>query len=236
MIGQSQLTPLETIARPSIADAVFDQLHDQILSLQLPPGTKLSEVDVARSVDVSRQPVRDAFYRLSKLGFLTIRPQRATVVSSISPTAVMQARFVRASLELETVRAACERLGPADIDSLSALIDRQSAAIAANDPLAFHGLDDQFHREICERAGLGFAWEIIRENKAHMDRVRYLSLSFASRDAFEDHVNILTAIKARDPQAATGSMRLHLSRIKTQLLRIRDEFSEYFSGDADSDF
>jgi DNA-binding GntR family transcriptional regulator len=83
-------------------------LHSQILLLELPPGTKMSEVEVAKALGVSRQPVRDAFYRLSKLGFLSIRPQRATLVSQISSTAVLQARFVRNALEAETVRTACQ--------------------------------------------------------------------------------------------------------------------------------
>lgn len=71
-------------ARPSVTDQVFDPLHDRIIELDLPPGTRLSEIEVAKQFGVSRQPVRDAFHRLSKLGFLSIRPQRATSVSQIS--------------------------------------------------------------------------------------------------------------------------------------------------------
>ena len=104
------LQALEPVGRPLVADAVFEQLHRQILSLELPPGAKISEIDVARAMGVSRQPVRDAFYRLSKLGFLHIRPQRATSVSVISERAVFQAQFIRTAIEAETVRVACAQL------------------------------------------------------------------------------------------------------------------------------
>jgi GntR family transcriptional regulator, rspAB operon transcriptional repressor len=228
MTDRLSLRVLEPISRPSVADTVFDELHRQILSLELPPGMKLSEVDVAKALGVSRQPVRDAFWRLSKLGFLSIRPQRATIVSQISDEAVMQARFIRMAIEVETVRSACERLGPADFSALEALLDDQSRAVDARDPTLFHALDDQFHREICERSGHGFAWDIIRENKAHMDRVRFLSLAFASRDAYEDHLQIFQAIRARDDEAAVAAMRRHLSRIKDQIGRIRGEHGAYF--------
>ena len=57
-----QLT--DTIKRPTTTDLVFDQLHDDIISMQLLPGTKLSEVEVAKRFGVSRQPVRDAINRL----------------------------------------------------------------------------------------------------------------------------------------------------------------------------
>ena len=231
MSDSAVLKVLEPISRPSVTDAVFEELHRQILALDLPPGTKMSEVDVARIMGVSRQPVRDAFYRLSTLGFLTIRPQRATVVSPISEAAVMQARFIRSAIEAETVRIACQRLGQGDFSVLDDVLARQHAAVEARDPVAFHALDDLFHREICERSGHGFAWDIIRENKAHMDRVRFLSLSFASQDAFGDHVKVMAALRARDAQGAMQAMHAHLSRIKVQIRRIRAEHEAFFEGD-----
>ena len=229
MSVSSPLRSLEPLNRPSVADTVFDELHSQILLLELPPGTKMSEVEVAKALGVSRQPVRDAFYRLSKLGFLSIRPQRATMVSQISETAVLQARFIRNAIEAETVRTACQVLTPEDHAALDEILEKQRRAVEAGDPAIFHGLDDQFHKEICERAGLGFAWDIIRENKAHMDRVRFLSLSFASRGAYDDHLKVMEAIRARDEDAAMGHMRVHLSRIKEQIVRIRADHRRYFA-------
>lgn len=225
------LKALEPIARPSVTDAVFEELYRQILSLELPPGTRMSEADVSQIMGVSRQPVRDAFYRLSVLGFLTIRPQRATVVSAISEQAVMQARFIRSAIEAETVRIACDVLTSADIDALEHVLESQKRAVDARDAVLFHTLDDQFHREICERTGHGYAWEVIRENKAHMDRVRFLSLSFASTDAYGDHVKVLAALRARDSNGAMAQMREHLSRIKHQIRRIRVENEAFFDGE-----
>lgn len=229
MQGNAALSVLEPIQRPSIADSVFDELHRQIIRLDLPPGTRLSEVDVARALGVSRQPVRDAFYRLSKLGFITIRPQRATVVSAISERAVMQARFIRLAIEAETARAACKTLTEQDFAVIDAIMDVQARAVAAQDRTAFHDADDQFHREICERSGTGFAWEMIREMKSHMDRVRFLSLSFAQEHAFKEHQDIMAAIRSRDQEKAAEMVRIHLSRILVQIVRIRDEHTAYFA-------
>lgn len=226
------LKALEPISRPSVTDAVFEELHRQILSLELPPGTKMSETDVAQIMGVSRQPVRDAFYRLSMLGFLTIRPQRATVVSAIQESAVMQARFIRSAIEAETVRVACDVLTEEDLAALESILNNQRSAVEARDAALFHALDDQFHREICERTGHGYAWDIIRENKAHMDRVRFLSLSFASPDAYGDHLKVMAALRSRDPALAMAEMRSHLGRIRHQIRRIRAENQTYFEGPA----
>ena len=222
------LRVIDPPGRPSVADAVFAELHRQILALDLRPGTRLSEVDVARALGVSRQPVRDAFWRLSTQGFLTIRPQRATVVSAISEEAVMQARFIRSAIEAETVRIFTTAATDADLAALEDILAAQRAAVEGGDRPRFHDLDDLFHREICARVGNGFAWDVILENKAHMDRVRMLSLSFGSMDAFDDHLRIMAAIRTRDPDRAMDEMRRHLSRIQTQIRRIRAENPECF--------
>jgi Transcriptional regulators len=225
-----ELPLLPAVGRPTVADQVFAELRRQILSLELPPGTRLSEVEVARQMGVSRQPVRDAFYRLSKLGFLLIRPQRATTVSLISPKAVFQARFIRTAIEIETARAACASLTARDIDALARILEDQEVAVARADKGLFHELDDRFHKEICTRSGHGFAWDLILENKAHMDRVRMLSLSFALHVAYQDHLEMLAALTERDEARAITAVRDHLSRILGQIARIhadnRDLFAE----------
>jgi DNA-binding GntR family transcriptional regulator len=217
------------IERPSsVTDQVFEELYHRVVSLEMPPGTKTSETEVATGLGVSRQPVRDAFYRLSKAGFLVIRPQRATTVSKISEAAVRQARFIRTALEVETTRVACERLTEEDMDALVDILEQQDRAVLQGDKMGFHELDDMFHRQICERAGVGYVWRLIQEHKAHMDRVRFLSLFFASQRAYDDHMYLFDAIKNRDTEEAVKRMRLHLSTILEHFPRIRAENAEYF--------
>jgi DNA-binding GntR family transcriptional regulator len=228
MPGILDLPSLDAVRAPSAADRIFGMLYRRVITLELPPGARLSEAEVARQMGVSRQPVRDAFWRLSRLGFLTIRPQRATTVSPISPRSVERARFIRTALEIETLRLASERCTEADIAGLRQQVAEQRAAVAAGDHERFHSLDDAFHRTICELAGTDFAWSLILEHKAHMDRVRFLSLAFNAPQALEDHCRILEALAAGDAEAATAVMRTHLGRITEIIRRIRAEHLDYF--------
>ncbi len=225
---EGRLTPIESLRPASTADIVFDELYDRIVSLALPPGARLSEADVAQQMGVSRQPVRDAFYRLSQLGFLLIRPQRATTVTRISQEAVHQARFIRTALEVETTAIAVDRITQADLEEIDALIAAQAAAVEAGEKLHFHALDDDFHRLLCRLSGHEFVWALIRENKAHMDRVRYLSLSFGAQSALEDHRQIVEALRRRDKVQAVDWMRRHLSRIAGIIAQIRADHADYF--------
>lgn len=224
------LPQIRQTALPTVADQVFAALQQRILTLELPPRTRISETDVARRMGVSRQPVREAFKRLAKLGFLQIRPQSSTSVSLISEQAVLRARFIRTALEVQTCRTACEKLSEDGLQALAALIGRQKAAIEAQDRDGFHALDDQFHREICIRSGVGYVWALIHDSKAHMDRIRMLSLHLSSqRQALEEHVAILDALSARDPDAAAAAVTRHLSRILVLIEEVKAMNHNWFT-------
>ncbi|SEK43101.1 GntR family transcriptional regulator [Pacificibacter marinus] len=217
---------------PSVTDVVYGQLYDSIVGLHMPPGTKMSEADVAKKLGVSRQPVRDAFYRLSQQGFLLIRPQRATVVTKISTAAVHKARFIRTALELETTCTAMKKATPADIARLEDNLEKQKSAISDENRERFHELDDAFHAQLCAIAGHPEVWTLIKDNKAHMDRVRYLSLDReGSQIAFDEHVEILKAMKSKDKNHVIELMRAHLNRIAKSINTIHAAHTEFFEED-----
>lgn len=209
-------------------DLVFDAVHQAIITFQLPPGTKVSEAEVAKQLDVSRQPVRDVFFRLSKLGFIAIRPQRATLVTKISEQSVLEAAFIRKAIELSCLAEAIKVGTDEDIHALRALIQQQEASVEANDLQGFHALDDKFHKAICATAGHAHAWPLIEEQKAHIDRVRFLSLPSGLPTAFEQHKRIMDAIEERNTPRASKLLEEHLARIKDILQQVRTQHPEYF--------
>ena len=148
------LSPLEPVVRASIADQVFDVLHQQVLSLALPPGTKMSEAEIAKQLNVSRQPVRDAFYRLSKLGFLLIQPQKATQVSPIHIQDILRARFVRTSIEVEVMRRAAQGLTAQALAQLEVAVQRGQRPVRLGHQGAVAGLIHHPLEEAAHKAGV----------------------------------------------------------------------------------
>lgn len=221
------LSSLSVAPQKSATDLVFDTLYQAVISLQLPPGTRVSEAEVASQLNVSRQPVRDAFFRLSKLGFLLIRPQRATLITKISPQAVTNAAFIRTAIEAECLRAAIAHMTPAGATRLQASLDQQAAALDA-EPAEFHALDDAFHREIAEIAGHPHAWDLVSEQKAHMDRIRFLTLSRdRQRQVHEEHARLVAALTARDLPRAEAELRHHLGDISNAMARVQRDHADY---------
>ena len=218
---------------PTATDQAFETLFDAIVSLRLPPGAKVSETDVAKQLDVSRQPVRDAFFRLSKLGFLSIRPQRATLITKISQRAVLDAVFIRTAVEVECLRTTAQSITPDRIARLHGILEDQRDAFDDADPAPFHRHDDRFHAALCDMAGQAGAWDLIQEQKAHMDRVRFLTLSRDRRRVvLREHEQVVNALEAGDLTGAEAEMRHHLGDIHNVLPRLRVAHAEYFDDEA----
>jgi DNA-binding GntR family transcriptional regulator len=225
------LAPLTPQPTQTATHQIFRALYDAVVSLELPPGAKLSEAEIAKRFDVSRQPVRDAFFQLSRLGFIAIRPQRATLVTKISERAVLDAAFIRTAIEVECLRMAMQGPGAQDLGRLRNALAQQRDAIDATDPAAFHACDEEFHALLCAMAGQDHAWELIQEKKAHMDRVRWLTLSVDRRHGvLAEHTAIVDALEAGDPLEAEQRLRAHLGDIRTTLPLIRQAHAAYFEG------
>lgn len=216
--------------RRTATDVVFDRLHDEIVSLSIFPGTKLSETEVARRFGVSRQPVRDAFARLENLDLLVIRPQKATEVRGFSLERISQARFVRLAIELEVIRQASAVWDTARADALAQNLDRQQKSIEAGQPDDFHALDYAFHKLICELSGLSMAFEKIQECKNKVDRLCILSFGRANEPEIllDDHRELADALKAGAAEKAVAVTRRHLSRLDDTIADIHAAHPEYF--------
>ena len=91
----------------SAAGRVEAELRRAIIALELPPGTRLSEQEIALKYGVSRQPVREALIALARTRLVDVQPQRGTVVVKFSVRKMMEARFVREAVEVAIVRQAC---------------------------------------------------------------------------------------------------------------------------------
>jgi len=223
----------ETLERRTTTDVVFDQLHEEIVSLKLLPGTKLSEADVARRFGVSRQPVRDAFSRLDNLDLLLIRPQRATEIRGFSIERINHTRFIRLSVEMEVIRRACLVWDESRAAILDDNLERQRKALEgsdASDPTIFHSLDTEFHQHIFDLSGCSHAIETIQECRQKIDRLCVLSLGRQSEAAtlIEDHQAVADALKKGSIEQATDATRLHLSRLDATIADIHESHSEYF--------
>jgi GntR family transcriptional regulator, rspAB operon transcriptional repressor len=214
----------------TVGPQVYRILREQIIQAELLPGERLSESDVAKTLSVSRQPVREAFIKLSEEGLVQVLPQRGTFVTRISVASVMDVRFVREAIEADIVRVVAEAPMPGTIEELRRQIAEQRK-VPQHDRAAFLRLDELFHRTLAAAAGKAYAWSVIESVKAQMDRVRFLSVDDMHVGRLIDqHERIVEAIAAGDKAVAEEATRLHLREILSSLPEIARSRSELFDG------
>jgi DNA-binding GntR family transcriptional regulator len=215
----------------SAAQRIENELRRLIIALELPPGSRLSEQDIAERHGVSRQPVREALIGLARTRLVEIQPQRGTTVVKISVRKMMEARFVREAIETAVVRRACASFDQQSRERINDLLEMQEHAARRDDHDAFQRYDELFHIALAEGAGCPLAWEAVQDIKAHMDRVCQLTLPNpeAMLPLIDQHRAIVAAIDARDEDAAAEAMRHHLTEILRTLPRVEAEHPDLFS-------
>ena len=220
----------QPVDRRTTVSQIFDYLYDEIVSLRLRPGDKISEADIAASFGVSRQPARDAFSRLANLDLVLIRPQRATEVKRFSLRDIERSRFVRTAVELEVLRRAAGRCDKVDAARLDMALDAQAEAVEARDHERFATLDFEFHKILCGIAGVEYAADIIAFEKAKVDRLCMLSLAKEKRmpQLLDDHRSIAAAVVAGDAETAASAIAVHLSRLDATIASICETNADYF--------
>ena len=209
---------------------VYAALRDAIVRADFAPGRQLSENELARSLGVSRTPIREALVRLRDERLVEIVPQLGTFVSRISPPAVADAQFIREALECAAVVKAAERATEDDVALLEENLQSQERARDAADLDAFYALDESFHRGLCDLSGHATVWAISQRAKGHLNRIRRLSLPMPSYigEMVTEHRAILDAVAAHDPDGAEQALRHHLRMVLSEIPQIRAQHPDFF--------
>jgi DNA-binding GntR family transcriptional regulator len=216
---------------------IWSQVHaivrNAITGLHLPPGRNLSEKEIAAALGVSRTPAREAFIRLSEEGLVDIYPQYGTFVAPIRMPAVLEAQFIRDSLECSIARQVAESADRRLVDELKALIKGQLRAARAGDHQTFYLLDEKMHETFSVACGREGVWDLIQSTKVHVDRVRHLMLprDLRFRSLVDEHEAIVDAIARHEPDAAAAAMHEHLEGVLRGLDDIRGRYPDYFENE-----
>lgn len=222
--------------RPQESLSIGAQLHRilraAIIRGELMPGQAISEIEMSKKFNVSRQPVREAFIKLNEEDLIEILPQRGTYVRKISVKEVLGARHLREIIEVSVVREVVEKKTPELVETLRALIDEQKKT-RHGDNLAYLRLDDEFHRTLALHAGREYLWRVTEGIKAQMNRVRFLTFDLATPtpQLTDEHTRLVDAIEAGDADQAVRHMERHLRTLLQSLPLVAERYPEHFTGE-----
>jgi len=211
-------------------DYVYEVLRRNIMELYLKPGALLKKELIARELNVSSTPVRDAFAKLLEEGLVVIYPQRGTYVSFINLERVEQAKFMREHLEKAIIEEACDNLPKEYLYKLQTNLKMQEIFAEEENYIKLFEFDNKFHEILFNGCNKGEVWSLIQQFSSHVSRLRILSLAanFNRREVINDHKNIVNALKHNEKDNAKEVITAHIERISFDSEKLLSEYSEYF--------
>jgi DNA-binding GntR family transcriptional regulator len=208
----------ESVSRSLLADQVKDRLLERIVSGEYPPHSRIVETQVARELNTSQAPVREALRALEALGVVEITPFKGARVRRPARREILEAYGVRLALESLAVRLAAPHLTDADLVELSAHCDAMHICAERGDMHAVAEADAAFHERILQVAGnrtLRTVWASLEPFLR-----TYITLVVPGADpewAANLHTPILEALQHRDTAAAVTAITQHFEAASANL-------------------
>jgi DNA-binding GntR family transcriptional regulator len=210
MPDTSTVTARGPISRPTpLRQAVYEALTELIINGSLTPGQHLVEAELAESLGVSRQPIREALQRLQTAGWVDLRPSQGAFVHSPTTEECAQLLSVRALLETHSARGAAQHANPRDVARLWELQQTGLTALAAGDARAIVEANAALHGHITLLSRNAVLAELIPQVDR---RVRWYYMPIAKprgKDAWNEHARIIEAIGEGASDRAEELMRRH---------------------------
>lgn len=220
---------LERLPRESGGEYALRTIKENIINLELAPGSQISENELATEMGLSRTPVREALIELSKVKIVDIQPQKKSTIPLIDCDMVEESRFMRNLLECAVVELDCEMASPADLEQLNENIRLQNLYLDDFYSGQFVVLDNQFHGMLFDIAKKSQVFALIQNISIHFDRVRTMALSSVKNTKIvQDHVDLVNAISRKDGKAARQLMEKHLNRYDIDAAALRTVYPQYF--------
>jgi len=201
-------------ARNTFAPQVYEELRKAVLRGTIAPGTRLVEVRIAEEMGVSRTPVREAISRLVAQGFVT-EDGGNRVVADMS-VELHDVFGIRQALEGQAAALAAQVATDQEITELEGICKTSLDALNSNSAQERAALNTMFHGSIAKASHNRRLIKLIGE--CYEYSISEEMLPFYSQvdtaDHVQQHVEIMEALKRRDPEAANNAMKHHISAVE----------------------
>lgn len=202
------------------AREAYERLLEAIVSLQLRPGSYVSEAELSSLIGVGRTPVREAVQRLSNEEFCDVLPRRGILIVPVDLDRQMDIQEMRALLEPAAARMAAERISDAEAEALRVLLREQQDA-DSSDERVIADIDETLHVSVAAASKNELMTRTLAPLYAHSRRHWNTQKRRGLKDPDaikEDWEAIIDAICRRDPKEAERTMRAHVEAGSLALL------------------
>lgn len=214
-----------------LKEQAYQALRKMILAGELSPGQRLVEAQLARDLQVSRTPIREALGQLHRESLVMTDANHGLQVATFSAEDAAQLYECRLALEKVSVMEACSNATVPKIRKLQQLVQKAEKLSGTNPSRLLNfqllDLDYQFHRQIAEMSGNLWLQEILDQifDKMVLLRIQTIEQNQEVLDIGAEHLEVYEAIAQRDINAAADAVAKHLKAAKTRVIHELEIFS-----------
>jgi DNA-binding GntR family transcriptional regulator len=209
-------------ARVSVRESVFQALKARLMDHDLEPGAKLSIDGLARQLDVSQTPVREALARCESEGLVVRRPNAGYLVAPLLDRGALDDLYdVRLLLEPAAAARAAQHATGTEMTAMRRTLEQMMPPLRGDTYQAYRGfaeLDAVFHNAIAEASRNPLIADTLRRFRAHTHGYRLYFRHGIASYAIGEHQAVLDAIRDKDPEEAASAMRAHLEASRSRLV------------------
>jgi len=221
-------TPTLAIHQPEAADArslsdqAYYRIRELIVTLELPPGSLVSERELMEQLGLGRTPVREALRRLAGERLVDVYPRRGMFVSGVDVRDLAGLSEVRTTLESRAARLAAKRATDDDREYIELLLEELDESQGELDERTLIDLDQRIHRHIYQCAHNPFLEATLNEYYILTLRIWFLALDRVARleAAVNEHRELLEAIRDGDAARAEEAMHTHVTGFEQAIRRV----------------
>ena len=211
------------------ASALYDSVKEMTVNFAIRPGERINEGALARQLDASRTPLREALNRLVAERLIDFRPGTGFFCRALEAQDIYDLYELRRILEVAAIAAACDKGSDADIAAIRSGPFAQDQDYQGRTIAEIVARDEAFHLAL---ARLSSNAELVRQLAAINERIRFIRwIDMGSRATKTkgEHSAILDAVEARDAARAGNLMSGHISRRMDQIVAaVREGYSSIY--------
>lgn len=202
-------------------EKVFARIQEGIIAQEFPPGCILNERKLAKELDVSRTPVREAIQMLEREGWVNVVPWRGAIVKAVTTNDIIETFHLRMAIEVLSIELTLNELGPAEIQVLEELWQEQLELAKKKDAVNFILKDQDFHLYLAGLTKNRRLYEVMSQLRDVHLRMGVEAIRQEARfdSTLEEHQSIIDALKEKNYFEARQAMLDHLSNTRHSLIR-----------------
>jgi DNA-binding GntR family transcriptional regulator len=205
----------------SQSDQAYYAIRELVVTLELAPGSLVSESDLMARLGLGRTPVREALRTLARENLIEVYPRRGMFVTGVDVRALASLSEVRSVLEPFAAGLAARRRTSADLAELDTLLGELSALGATPDERRLIEVDQRIHRFVHRAAHNAYLESVLDEHYMLALRIWFLALDRVSNleSAVLEHRALLETIRDGDPERASAVMSTHVDEFEGSIRR-----------------